>query len=159
MSRTYIGDSLGKGLRIGIAVSRFNETVTTLLLEGAVEGLTANGVSRQSVDIAWTPGALELPIVAKQMAASGHYDAVICVGAVIRGETAHFEYVSAGAQQGVVQASLETGVPIMFGVLTTDNVDQAMARSGGNKGNKGFDAAAGAIEMANLLKALPGSNS
>lgn len=159
MSRTYIGDSLGKGLRIGIAVSRFNETVTTLLLEGAIEGLTANGVSRQSVDIAWTPGALELPIVAKQMAASGHYDAVICVGAVIRGETAHFDYVSAGAQQGVVQASLETGVPIMFGVLTTDNVDQAMARSGGNKGNKGFDAAAGAIEMANLLKALPGSYS
>ena len=159
MSKTYIGDSLGKGLRIGIAVSRFNETVTTLLLEGAIEGLTANGVSRQSVDIAWTPGALELPIVAKQMAASGHYDAVICVGAVIRGETAHFDYVSAGAQQGIVQAALETGIPIMFGVLTTDNVDQAMARSGGNKGNKGFDAAAGAIEMANLLKSLPGSYS
>ena len=157
MSRTFKGDTLGKGLRIGIAVSRFNESVTTKLLDGAIEGLTANGVSRQNVDIAWTPGALELPIVAKQMAASGHYDAVVCVGAVIRGETAHFDYVSAGAQQGVVQAALETGVPILFGVLTTDDVEQAMARSGGKKGNKGFDAAAGAIEMANLLKSLPGS--
>ena len=159
MSRTYTGDTLGKGLRIGIAVSRFNESVTTRLLDGAIEGLTANGVSRHSVDIAWTPGALELPIVAKQMAASGHYDAVVCIGAVIRGETAHFDYVSAGAQQGVVQAALETGVPILFGVLTTDNVEQALARSGGKKGNKGFDAAAGAIEMANLLKSLPGSYS
>ena len=159
MSRTYTGDTLGKGLRIGIAVSRFNESVTTRLLDGAIEGLTANGVSRHDVDVAWTPGALELPIVAKQMAASGRYDAVICVGAVIRGETAHFDYVSAGVQQGVVQAALETGVPILFGVLTTDNVEQAMARSGGKKGNKGFDAAAGAIEMANLLKALPGSYS
>ena len=157
MSRTYKGDTLGRGLRIGIAASRFNESVTTRLLNGAIEGLTANGVSRQEIDIAWTPGALELPIVAKQMAASGRYDAVVCVGAVIRGETAHFDYVSAGAQQGVVQAALETGIPIMFGVLTTDNAEQAMARSGGKKGNKGFDAAAGAIEMANLLKALPGS--
>ena len=157
MSNTYKGDSLGKALHIGIAVSRFNESVTTRLLDGAIEGLTTNGVSRNNVDIAWTPGALELPIVARQMAASGHYDAVVCIGAVIRGETAHFDYVSAGAQQGVVQASLETGVPIMFGVLTTDNVEQAMARSGGNKGNKGFDAAAGAIEMANLLKSLPRS--
>ena len=159
MSRTYTGDTLGKGLRIGIAVSRFNESVTTRLLNGAIDGLTANGVSRHNVDIAWTPGALELPIVAKQMAASGHYDVIVCLGAVIRGETAHFDYVSAGAQQGVVQAALETGIPIMFGVLTTDDVEQAMARSGGKKGNKGFDAAAGAIEMANLLKALPGSYS
>lgn len=157
MSRTYRGDTLGRGLRIGIAASRFNESVTARLLDGAIEGLTANGVSREEIDVAWTPGALELPIVAKQMASSGRYDAVVCVGAVIRGETAHFDYVSAGAQQGVVQAALETGVPIMFGVLTTEDVDQAMARSGGNKGNKGFDAAAGAIELANLLKTLPGS--
>lgn len=159
MSKTYRGDTLGRGLRIGIAASRFNESVTTRLLDGAIEGLTANGVSRHEIDVAWTPGALELPIVAKQMASSGHYDAIVCVGAVIRGETAHFDYVSAGAQQGIVQAGLETGVPIMFGVLTTEDVDQAMARSGGKKGNKGFDAAAGAIELTNLLKALPGSYS
>lgn len=157
MAKTYRGDTLGRGLRIGIAVSRFNETVTTRLLDGAIEGLTANGVSRQEIDIAWTPGALELPIVARQMAASGQYDAIVCIGAVIRGETAHFDYVSAGAQQGIVHAALETGVPILFGVLTTNNLDQAMARSGGKKGNKGLDAAAAAIEMANLLKDLPGS--
>lgn len=159
MVKTYKGDTLGKGLRIGIAASRFNESVTTRLLDGAIEGLTANGVSRQEIDVAWTPGALELPITARQMAASGRYDAIVCIGAVIRGETAHFDYVSAGAQQGTVQAALETGIPILFGVLTTDNVEQAMARSGGNKGNKGFDAAAGAIEMANLLNTLPGSYS
>ena len=158
MGKTFKGDTLGKGLRIGIAVSRFNESVTTRLLDGALEGLNANGVSQYAIDVAWTPGALELPIVAKQMAGSGRYDAIICLGAVIRGETAHFDYVSAGAQQGVVKASLDTGVPILFGVLTTDDTSQAMERSGGKKGNKGFDAAAGAIEMANLLKSLPGSH-
>lgn len=159
MARIYEGDTLGKSLHIGIAVSRFNDSVTIRLLEGALEGLRANGVSQSNIDIAWTPGALELPIVAKQMAGSGHYDAVVCLGAVIRGETAHFDYVSAGAQQGVVQTALETGIPILFGVLTTDDVTQAMERSGGKKGNKGFDAAVGAIEMANLVKSLPGSYS
>ena len=111
MGKTFKGDTLGKGLRIGIAVSRFNEPVTTRLLDGALEGLNANGVSQYAVDVAWTPGALELPIVAKQMAGSGRYDAIICLGAVIRGETAHFDYVSAGAQQGVVKASLKPGSP------------------------------------------------
>ena len=157
MGKTYKGDTLGKGLRIGIAASRFNETVTSRLLDGAIEGLDANGVSKDDVDVAWTPGALELPIVARQMAGSGRYDAIICLGAVIRGETAHFDYVSAGAQQGVVRASLDTGVPILFGVLTTDDTAQAMERSGGKNGNKGFDAATAAIEMANLLKSLPGN--
>ena len=157
MGKTYKGDTLGKGLRIGIAASRFNETVISRLLDGAIEGLDANGVSKDDIDVAWTPGALELPIVARQMAGSGRYDAIICLGAVIKGETAHFDYVSAGAQQGVVRASLDTGVPILFGVLTTDDTAQAMERSGGKKGNKGFDAATAAIEMVNLLKSLPGN--
>ncbi|MFQ5874389.1 MAG: 6,7-dimethyl-8-ribityllumazine synthase [Dehalococcoidia bacterium] len=144
-------------MKFGIVVSRFNETITTRLLNGALEGLKEHGVEEDDVDVAWTPGALEIPLVAKRMADSGKYSAVICLGAVIRGETAHFDYVSSGVTQGVVEANLETEVPILFGVLTTYDLTQAKERSGGRLGNKGFDAAVNAIEMANLLKKLPGS--
>ena len=138
MGKTFKGDTLGKGLRIGIAVSRFNESVTSRLLDGALEGLNANGVSQYAIDVAWTPGALELPIVARQMAGSGRYDAIICLGAVIRGETAHFDYVSAGAQQGVVKASLDTGVPILFGVLTTDDTSPGHGTLRRQEGQQGL---------------------
>ena len=154
MSNIYKGLIEGQGLRIGVAVSRFNETVTNRLLNGALEGLIKHGVSTENVDVAWVPGAFELPLVAKKLASDGNYDAVICLGAVIKGETSHFDYVSAGAEQGIVSVAIETGIPIMFGVLTTNDRTQAMERSGGNKGNKGFDVAEGALEMISLLKQL-----
>lgn len=157
MSNTYKGHLDGRGLKIGIVVSRFNEAVTSRLLDGALEGLGCHGVAQEDVDVCWTPGSLELSIVAKRLAESGKYSAIICLGAVIRGETSHFDYVSSGTIQGVVNTNLETGVPVIFGVLTTENSEQARERSGGKKGNKGFDAATSAIEMANLLKELPGA--
>lgn len=157
MGNIYKGHLDGRGLKIGIVVSRFNEAVTSRLLDGALEGLGCHGVAEEDVDVSWTPGSLELSIVAKRLAGSGNYSAIICLGAVIRGETSHFDYVSSGTIQGVVNTNLETGVPVIFGVLTTENSEQARERSGGKKGNKGFDAATGAIEMANLLKELPGA--
>ncbi len=155
MGESYKGQLAGEGMRIGIAVSRFNDDITTRLLNGAMEGLGDHGVAATDIDTAWVPGAMELPLAAKKMAASGLYAAVICLGAVIRGETAHFDYVSSGATQGVVRANLDTEVPILFGVLTTDNREQARRRSGVRLGNKGYEAAINAIEMANLLKQLP----
>ena len=157
MGNIYKGHLDGRGLKIGIVVSRFNEAVTSRLLDGALEGLGCHGVAEEDVDVSWTPGSLELSIVAKRLAGSGNYSAIICLGAVIRGETSHFDYVSSGTIQGVVNTNLETGIPVIFGVLTTENSEQARERSGGKKGNKGFDAATGAIEMANLLKELPGA--
>ena len=157
MGNIYKGHLDGRGLKIGIVVSRFNEAVTSRLLDGALEGLGCHGVAEEDVDVSWTPGSLELSIVAKRLAESGNYSAIICLGAVIRGETSHFDYVSSGTIQGVVNTNLETGIPVIFGVLTTENSEQARERSGGKKGNKGFDAATDAIEMANLLKELPGS--
>lgn len=157
MGNIYKGHLDGRGLKIGIVVSRFNEAVTSRLLDGALEGLSCHGVAEDDVDVSWTPGSLELSIVAKRLAESGKYSAIICLGAVIRGETSHFDYVSSGTIQGVVNTNLETGIPVIFGVLTTENSEQARERSGGKKGNKGFDAATGAIEMANLLKELPGT--
>lgn len=157
MGNSYKGGLEGEGLRVGIVVARFNEAVTSRLLSGAQEGLAQHGVKEEDVDIAWTPGSLELALVAKKMAKSGRYSAIICLGAVIRGGTPHFDYVASGVTQGVVRANLETGVPVIFGVLTTDNVDQAFDRAGAKLGNKGFDAAMNAVEMANLLKELPGS--
>ena len=156
MGDKYKGHLVGQGLRFGIVVSRFNEAVTSRLLSGALEGLSQYGVQEDDIDIAWTPGSLEIPLVAKTMAKSGSYSAIICLGAVVRGETAHFDYVSSGVTQGVVKANLETEVPILFGVLTTNNLEQAMERSGTKLENKGFVAAMNAIEMANLLKKLPG---
>jgi 6,7-dimethyl-8-ribityllumazine synthase len=154
MGTTFQGELNGEGLRIGIVVSRFNETITSRMLSGARDALEKHGVREQDVDVAWVPGAFELALVAKKLAESRRYDAVVCLGAVIRGETPHFDYVAGGAARGIGLASLETGVPIAFGVITPDTIEQAEARAGGKKGNKGFDAALNAIEMANLLRRL-----
>ena len=154
MGKTVEGSRDGKGLRIAIIVARFNDFVTERLLEGANAALRRYGVPADAIDTAWVPGSFEIPLAAKTAAASGRYDAVICLGAVIRGETDHYAYVAGGAANGIAQASLETGVPLIFGVLTTENVEQAMERAGGKVGNKGADAAAAAVEIANLLREL-----
>lgn len=154
MSETYQGTLNGAGLRVAIAVGRFNETVTRPLLEGAREGLARLGVDPEAIDVACTPGCFELPLVAQRLAASGRYDAVICLGAVIRGETPHFEYVAGQAAAGIARVALETNMPVVFGVLTTETLEQAVNRAGAKAGNKGFDAALTAVEMATLLRAL-----
>ncbi len=144
----------GKTMRIGIVCSRFNEFIVTALLDGAKRGLSECGVSDTDVDIAWVPGAFEIPIAAKAMATSGNYDALIALGAVIRGDTAHFEYVAGPCVESIAAIQVETGMPIGTAVLTTENVQQAVERSGPGVGNKGQEAAVGAIEMANVLKAI-----
>ncbi|MGH2627946.1 MAG: 6,7-dimethyl-8-ribityllumazine synthase [Anaerolineales bacterium] len=144
----------GAGLRVCVVVARWNSFVTAKLLEGALSGLRERGVRGEDVTTAWVPGAFEVPTAAKWAAASGRFDAVICLGAVIRGETAHFEYVAGGAAEGIGQVSLSTGVPVIFGVLTVDSVEQAMDRAGGKDGHKGDEAAQAAIEMANLRRLL-----
>ena len=151
---TFEGTHDGKGMRVGIVCSRFNEFIVNALLEGAMRGLVASGVSEQAVDVAWVPGAFEIPIATKSMATSGRYDTLVTLGAVIRGETAHFEYVAGPVADSIAQIQLETGMPIGFAVLTVENVEQAVERSGPGAGNKGEEAAIGAIEMANVLKAL-----
>lgn len=151
----FEGDLSGTGLRVAIVASRFNDTITQRLLEGATDGLRRHGVADHSVDVAWAPGAFELPLVAARLAGSGKYDAVITLGAVIRGATGHYDFVAGQCAAGVQRASLDTGVPIVFGVLTTDTIEQAVERSGTKAGNKGFEAAITAIEMANLMAALP----
>ena len=138
----------------GIVAGRFNELITSKLVGGAIDGLQRHGVAESSIDLAWVPGAYEIPLAAQKMAQSGKYDAVICLGAVIRGSTPHFDYVAGEAAKGVAQVSLQTGKPVVFGVLTTDSIDQAIERAGTKAGNKGFDAAVTAIEMCNLLGAL-----
>ncbi len=143
------------GMRIAVVAGRFNGSVTKSLLEGALDGLRAHGLDLTDVLVAWVPGAYEIPLVAKRLAGSGEFDAVICLGAVIRGGTPHFEHVSGQCAAGVTRAALDTGVPVIFGVLTTDDVDQAMERAGGDEGNKGFEAALTAIEMVDLLRRLP----
>lgn len=154
MSETYQGSLNGAGLRVAIVVARFNDTISRGLLDGARAGLTRLGVEPDAIDVAWTPGSFELPLVAKRLAELGRYDAVICLGTVIRGETAHFDYVAGNAASGIARASLDTGVPIVFGVLTTETLEQAINRAGGKAGNKGFDAALTAVEMASLMRAL-----
>ena len=151
----FEGGLTGAGLRIGLVVGRFNGTIGERLLAGALDGLRRHGVSDDSVDVAWVPGAFEIPLVAKRLAASRRYDAVVCLGAVIRGATPHFEYVAGHAASGVASVGLETGVPIIFGVLTTETIEQAIERSGTKAGNKGYDSAVAAIEMANLVHVLP----
>lgn len=151
MTKVYEGMLLGDGLKIGIVISRFNEFITNKLMGGAIDALIRHGVNEADIEVAWTPGAFEIPLAAKQMAAKG-YDAVICLGAVIRGATPHFDYVSAEVTKGVAQVGLSTGIPVIFGVLTTDSIEQAIERAGTKAGNKGFEAAVSAIEMANLLK-------
>ncbi|MDI3508352.1 MAG: 6,7-dimethyl-8-ribityllumazine synthase [Clostridiales bacterium] len=150
--KVYEGKLIGTGLRFGIVISRFNEFITNKLLSGALDVLSRHDVSDDAIEIAWVPGAFELPMVAKRMAESGKYDAVICLGAVIRGATPHFDYVAAEMSKGIAQTALFTGVPVAFGVLTTDTIEQAIERAGTKAGNKGADAAITAIEMANLLK-------
>ena len=154
MGRVYEGDLVGSGLRMAAVVARFNEFITGRLLAGAKDALVRHGVGDDALDIAWVPGAFEIPLVAKRLAQTGDYAAVICLGAVIRGATPHFDYVAAEVSKGVAHASLETGVPVVFGVITADNLEQAIERAGTKGGNKGFDAAVTAIEMANLMRGL-----
>lgn len=152
----YEGTYIGSGLRIAIAVSRWNDLITNRLLEGARDGLLRHGVAADHIDIAWVPGSFELPLVCHRLAESGRYDAIIALGAVIRGATTHHEHVAAAASSGIAQVSLQTGVPCIFGVITTDNIEQAIERAGTKAGNKGFEAATAAIEMATLLRRLNG---
>ena len=154
MATVYEGNLIGKGLKFGLVVSRFNEFFTTKLLEGAQDALRRHGVSDTDMSIAWTPGSFEIPLVAQRMARSGKYDAVICLAAVIRGGTPHFDYISAEVTKGIAAVNLDAGLPVIYGVITTDNLEQAIERSGTKAGNKGFDAAVSAIEMANLMKSL-----
>ncbi len=145
----------GRGRRFAIAVSRFNGIVTSKLLEGALAAFRRYGVDDDDVDVAWVPGAFELPLAVMRLARSGQFDAVVCLGAVIRGETAHFDHVAGQAAKGIQRAGLETGVPCIFGVLTTETLEQALDRAGGKHGNKGWESATAAIEMAALLDELP----
>jgi len=154
MSKSYEGNLLGKGLKFGLVVSRFNEFFSKKLLEGAEDALLRHGVAEADVEIAWTPGSFEIPLIAQKMAESKKYNAVICLGAVIRGGTPHFDYIAAEVTKGIAKVSLDTGVPVIYGVITTDTLEQAIERSGTKDGNKGFDAAVSAIEMANLVKTI-----
>jgi 6,7-dimethyl-8-ribityllumazine synthase len=150
----YEGDLIGTGLKVGICISRFNELLSSRLLGGATDALTRHGVAEEDVDVAWVPGAFEIPLVAGRMAASGVYDVVLALRVVIRGGTPHFEYVAAEVSKGVAKVSLDSGVPVMFGVITADTIEQAVERAGTKHGNKGWDAALAGIETANLLKQL-----
>jgi len=154
MGTTYQGELHGAGLRVALVVSRFNGIVTSRLLAGARSALERHGVSDDNVDVAWVPGAFELPMAARRLAESRRYDAVVCLGAIIRGETPHFEFIAAETARGVAQAAQETGVPTIFGVITPNTLEQALDRAGGKVGNKGYDAAISAIEMANLMRQL-----
>jgi 6,7-dimethyl-8-ribityllumazine synthase len=154
VGKNFEGQLVGVGLRFGVVVARFNDFITGKLYEGARAGLLRHGVDEAAVDVAWVPGSFEIPLVAKKLAESGRYDAVICLGAVIRGATPHFDYVAGEAAKGIATAALQTGVPVVFGVLTTDTIEQAIERAGTKAGNKGYDAAVTAIEMASLLHTL-----
>ncbi|KPK47516.1 MAG: 6,7-dimethyl-8-ribityllumazine synthase [Dehalococcoidia bacterium SM23_28_2] len=153
---TFEGRLRGEGLSIAIVVSRFNDLITRQLLLGAQDGLRRHGVESDKVDVAWVPGSFEIPLVARKLAESGRYQAVICLGAVIRGETPHFEYVAGQVSSGIARVGLETGVPLIFGIITADGLEEALERAGGKMGNKGYDAAVSAIEMANLMGGMAG---
>lgn len=150
------GGLIGTGLRLGIVAARFNETVVKGLVQGAVDAARRSGVADDDIELAWVPGAFEIPVVADALAASGRVDAVICIGAVIRGDTPHFDYVAGGAANGVAKVGLERGIPVLFGVLTTDTAEQAEARAGGKAGNKGADVALAAIETVQVLRSVRG---
>ncbi len=154
MAATFEGMLLGKGLKFAVVISRFNEIITSRLLGGAMDAFQRHGVDQESTDVAWTPGAFEIPMVAKKMALTGRYDAVVCLGAVIRGGTPHFEYVATEVNKGIAQVGLDTGVPIIQGIITADNLEQAIDRAGAKEGNRGFTAAVSGIEMANLLRSI-----
>ena len=144
----------GKDIRVGIVIARFNEFITSKLLCGALDALRRHGVKEDDIHVAWVPGAFEIPLIASKMAESKKYDAVICLGAVLRGNTSHYDYVCSEVSKGVANVSLNSGVPVMFGVLTTENIEQSIERAGTKAGNKGFDCAVGAIEMVNLIRDL-----
>lgn len=152
--RTLEGIYNGEGLKVAIVASRFNEFITNKLISGAEDCLLRHGVAAEDITLAWVPGAFEIPMIAKKIAKSGKYDAVICVGAVIRGATSHYDYVCSEVSKGIAQVGLETGVPVLFGVLTTDTIEQAIERAGTKAGNKGTDCAMGALEMVNLVKTI-----
>lgn len=153
--RTYEGRLAADGLSFAVVVSRFNAFITGRLLDGALDGLRRHGAAEERIDVVWVPGAMEIPVAAKRLAESRRYHALICLGAVIRGATPHFDYVAGEAARGIGAIALQTGVPVIFGVLTTDTIEQAIERAGSKGGNKGFDAACAAMEMATLLAALP----
>ncbi|MBS5451191.1 MAG: 6,7-dimethyl-8-ribityllumazine synthase [Coriobacteriia bacterium] len=154
--QAFEGKVVSQGIKVGIVAARFNEFIVSKLLDGALDALRRHDVADDDVAVAWVPGAFEIPLVAQKMAQSGRYDAVIALGAVIRGATSHYDYVCSEVSKGVAQTALKTGVPVMFGVLTTENIEQAIERAGTKAGNKGFDCATGAIEMVNLLRQLEG---
>jgi len=154
MSKVFEGMLLGKELKFALVVSRFNEFISRKLLDGAQDALTRHNVTSDNIDICWVPGAFEIPLIAKKLAQTKKYNAIICLGAVIRGSTPHFDYIASEVAKGIAQVNLETGIPVTFGVLTTENIEQAVERAGTKEGNKGFDAAVNAIEMANLIKAM-----
>ncbi len=150
----FEGKVVSEGIKVGIVASRFNEFITAKMLSGAMDSLVRHDVAEADIDVAWVPGAFEIPLVAQRMAKSGRYDAVICLGAVIRGATSHYDYVCSEVSKGIAQVALQTGVPVMFGVVTTDTIEQAIERAGSKAGNKGSECAEGAIEMVNLLRAI-----
>lgn len=152
--KTFEGKLVSKGIKVGIVAARFNEFITAKLLEGAMDGLLRHNMDEKDIHVAWVPGAFEIPLIASKMAKSRKYDAVICLGAVIRGSTSHYDYVCSEVSKGIASVSLESGVPVMFGVLTTENIEQAIERAGTKAGNKGFDCAVGAIEMVNLIREM-----
>jgi len=154
MNKHYEGMLLGKGLKFGVVVSRFNEFITKKLLEGAQDALLRHGVNEGDIETAWVPGSFEIPLVAKRLAQTKKYNAVVCLGAVIRGGTPHFEYVAAEVTKGIAQVGLETGLPVIYGIITADTLEQAIERAGTKEGNEGFKAAVSAIEMANLLTTI-----
>ena len=152
--RVYEGKVVAKEIKVGIVAARFNEFIVSKLVSGAMDGLERHDVKEEDIDLAWVPGAFEIPLIASKMAKSGKYDAVICLGAVIRGATSHYDYVCSEVSKGVANVSLNSDIPVMFGVLTTDTIEQAIERAGTKAGNKGFECAEGAIEMVNLIRSI-----
>lgn len=152
--RTYEGSLVSKSIKIAIVVTRFNEFITSKLLSGALDGLKRHDVNEEEIEVIWVPGAFEIPLIASKLAKSKNYDAIICLGAVIRGATTHYDYVCNEVSKGIASVSLESGVPVMFGILTTENIEQAIERAGTKSGNKGYDSALGAIEMVNLIRQI-----
>ena len=154
--KTLEGKLVAKGMRVGIVAARFNEFITSKLLSGALDGLVRHDVREEDIHVAWVPGAFEIPLIASKMAGSGKYDAVICLGAVIRGSTSHYDYVCNEVSKGIAAVGLDSGIPVLFGVLTTENIEQAIERAGTKAGNKGYDCALSAIEMVDLLRQMEG---
>lgn len=154
--KTYEGSLVAKNIKVGIVAARFNEFITSKLLGGAMDGLVRHGVAEGDVHLVWVPGAFEIPLIASKMAKSGKYDAVICLGAVIRGSTSHYDYVCSEVSKGIATVSLQSDIPVMFGVLTTENIEQAIERAGTKAGNKGYDCALSAVEMVNLIREIEG---